>query len=108
MQAGRRDTLVVIETFTATRNARNDEVRSWVEHCTEWAAFRWGSADERINAAAVSGAQSATVTLLSNPATRAITPAAYRLTSAGQVWNIVGVSTIDRGTVQLTVQRDAP
>ena len=108
MQAGRRDTLVVIQGFTASRNARNDDVRSWATHCTEWAAFRWGSADERINAAAASGAQSATVTLLSNAATRAITPGAHRLTMGGQIWNIVGVSPIDRGTVQLTVQRDVP
>lgn len=107
MPAGRRDTLVTVESFAATRNTRNDVVPVWAEYCREWADVRWGTPDERINAAAVGGAQSVTLTMLSNNKTRAIGPTTHRVRFSGAIWNITGVSATSRTMIQVSAQRDA-
>lgn len=104
--AGQRDTLVIIQRATVTRGSLNGKNKSWAEHGRAYAAVRYGSGRERLEAATMGSEQGATFTVRSTEAMRQVT-IADRLLEAGDVWNIVAVAPIGRGMIQFTCQRSA-
>lgn len=106
MTAGRRDTLVAIETATTANDDYNEPQETWNEAGQEWAAIFYGRGDERRQAAMEQGQQAASFQMLANPLTMGVT-VKDRLTVAGAVWDIVGIApeTPKRGEIEFTAVR---
>ena len=73
MTAGRRDQLISLERATVEQDPYGEEVSTWAEICTEFAAVYYGRGDERRQAAMEQGSQVCTFQMLSNPLTRSLT-----------------------------------
>ncbi|KZY90846.1 MULTISPECIES: head-tail adaptor protein [unclassified Erythrobacter] len=104
---GRRDQRVTLQRYTTSSNDYGEEVETWGDIGTEWAAVFYGRGSERRQAAMEQGAQPATFQFLSNPVTRSLT-IRDRIMHAGQ-WDIVGISpdAPDRGLLEVTAVRGA-
>lgn len=87
MTAGARDTLITLQSATATRDEYNEEVATWADLGTEWAAVNYGRGDERREAAMEQGAVAATFNVLDNAMTRAVA-LKDRLIADGGTWDI--------------------
>ena len=68
---GRRDQEVILQRYTTEQNDYGEEVETWSDIGSEWAAIFYGRGSERRQAAMERGAQPATFQMLSNPVTRA-------------------------------------
>lgn len=108
MRAGRRDTLVTLEGFTAAQDEYGEETKTWAALGQEWAAVFYGRGDERRQAAMEQGAQPATFQMLGNDVTRALT-IRDRLNVEGVTWDIQGIApdTPKRGFIEVTGVRSA-
>lgn len=106
MTAGRRDQLVTLQSFTATQDEYGEEVQTWADIGTEWAAIYWGRGDERRQAAMEQGTQAATFNMLSNTLTRSLT-LRDRISGEAGTFDIVGIApdTPKRGELELTATR---
>lgn len=106
MTAGRRDTKVTLQTYTATQDEYGEETQAWSELGTEWAAVFYGRGDERRQAAAEQGTQAVTFNMLSNTLTRSLT-LRDRISGEAGTFDIVGVApdTPRRGELELTATR---
>ncbi|GLT01802.1 hypothetical protein GCM10007897_32000 [Sphingobium jiangsuense] len=93
MKAGPRNRRIKFERFTETRDAYNEPVKVWSEHCREWAAVYFGSGSEQREAAQTQGAQAASFEVLSNSKTRAVT-VMDRILFDGGVWDIRSIAPI--------------
>lgn len=103
MSAGARHTLISFQRATTTQDDYGEEVSTWTTLATEWAQVFWGRGDERRQAAAEQGSQSATFQVLSNGNTRSLT-LRDRLVMDGFIWDVVGIApdTPRRGHIELT------
>ncbi len=106
MTAGRRDTLVALESATVVQDDYGQEVPTWAAQGEEWAAIYYGRGDERRQAAMEQGLQAATFQVLSNGMTRAVT-LKDRLVCDAEPWDIVGIApdTPERGLIEFTATR---
>lgn len=106
MGAGQRDTRVVFEAATVSTDAHGEDSEAWAEFAVEWAQVFWGRGDERRAAAVERGSQAATLQVLANDRTRALT-VRHRVTFGGSTWDIVGLSPDmpKRGLMEITVIR---
>ncbi|MAE92976.1 MAG: phage head-tail joining protein [Pelagibaca sp.] len=104
---GRRDQEVILQRYTTEQNDYGEEVETWSDIGSEWAAIFYGRGSERRQAAMERGAQPATFQMLSNPVTRALT--VKDRIEFGAAWDIVGVSpdTPERGLIEITAVRGA-
>ena len=105
MSAGRRYDLITLQRDTPTQDGAGEEVSSWAELTVEWAAIYYGRGDERRQAAAEQGIQSANFVVPDNAATRsARLKDRIVINDTGKVWDVVGVSldTPKRGSVEIT------
>ncbi len=103
MNTGRRDTLVTLQNYTVTQDAYGEEVQTWADLGTEWAAVFYGRGDERRQAAMEQGGQAANFQMLANDVTRALT-IRDRIVLDGFAWDIVGIApgTPKRGLIEIT------
>lgn len=106
MTAGRRDSLIRLERFTATQDEYGEEVQTWAEIGTEWAAVFYGRGDERREAAREQGEKTATFLMLGNAMTRGLM-VRDRIVHGGGAWDIVDISldTPRRGYVEATARK---
>lgn len=106
MIAGRRDTLVTLEGFTAAQDEYGQETQAWAELGQEWAAVFYGAGSERRQAAAEQGEQAASFEMLMNERTRALT-VKDRIVADGAAWDIKGIApdTPRRGSIAVTATR---
>ncbi|WP_394658427.1 head-tail adaptor protein [uncultured Novosphingobium sp.] len=88
--AGKRDKRVTIQRSTSTSDCHNEQIEAWSDVDTRWTAVFYGRGDERRQAAAETGNQTATFVMLADSITRAVT-IKDRLSYAGD-WDIVGIS----------------
>ena len=106
MTAGRRSALVTLQRYTAAQDDYGEEVQSWADYGTEWAAVFYGKGDERRQAAMQQGEQAATFQMLSNSLTRAVS-LKERIVLNGDSWDIKSISpdTPKRGEIEFTATR---
>jgi SPP1 family predicted phage head-tail adaptor len=100
--ASKRDRRVTVERrATGAPDAYGKPAPTWEPVCTVWAEVQEVVARERLRAAQVLGARSATITILF----REDLDAAMRVRHAGAVWRIVGLAEVGRRkALQLTVE----
>lgn len=106
MTAGRRDSLIRIERYTAAQDEYGEEVQTWTEIGNEWAAVFSGRGDERREAAREQGEKTATFMMLGNAMTRGMM-VRDRIIHGGAAWDIVDIS-LDvprRGFVEATARK---
>lgn len=89
MKAGDLDRRIVVERFTATTNAINEQVKTWATLATLYAAYEPLSDGEMIAAGELGAHQMARFTVRWSATASGITPA-DRLTFGGSTWNIKG------------------
>lgn len=106
MTAGRRDQLITLQAYTATQDEAGQEVETWADLGTEWAAVFYGRGDERRQAAIEQGEQAANFQVLSNATTRAVTIRG-RIVLGTDNWDITGIApdTPKRGRIEFTATR---
>lgn len=108
MTAGRRDQLVTLQRYTTTQDEYGEEVQTWADLGTEWAAVFYGRGDERRQAAMEQGSQPATFQMLANLNTLGLT-IRDRIVLDGVAWDITGLApnTPKRGLIEATATRAA-
>lgn len=106
MTAGRRDTLIELQGYSASQDEYGEETQTWSALGSAWAAVFYGRGDERRQAAAEQGEQSATFQVLSNAVTRAVS-IRNRIVLGSDNWDIVGIApdTPKRGLIEFTATR---
>lgn len=104
---GRRDQEVILQRYTTEQNDYGEEVETWSDIGSEWAAIFYGRGSERRQAAMEQGSQPANFQFLSNAQTRGLT-LKDRIEHNG-VWDVVGISpdTPERGLLEVTAVRAA-
>lgn len=90
---GARPHLVTIQRATVTLGTLGGETRSWSTHATGWARVRYGTGQERREAAQENASVSATFEFDWNP-TLAAVKTLDRLSVFDTVWDIASVVTI--------------
>ena len=108
MKGRRRDQLVTLQRYTTTQDDYGEEVQTWADLGTEWAAVFYGRGDERRQAAMEQGSQPATFQMLANLNTLGLT-IRDRIVLDGVNWDIVGLApdTPKRGLIEVTATRAA-
>lgn len=104
MSAGTRDDLITIERKTIVEDEYGGETETWAPYATAWAQVFYGKGDERRSAAMEQGRQAVTFQVLANTKTRAV-EITDRITFSGSVYDIVGISPMDRASVEFTAVR---
>lgn len=105
--AGRRDTLILIQRFTTTQDDYGEEVQTWTDLGSEWAAIFYGTGTERRQAAQEQGEQAATFNVRANDLTRGIR-IRDRIVLDGDNWDIVSNAQIRRSEIDLVAKRSTP
>ena len=105
IDAGDRDRLITIEReIKKDVNAVNEAVTAWDPLCKAWAKVFWGKGSERREAAQKTGKISATFNILSSTESRSVTPR-DRIRFEDAVWDITGVSPVERTEIEITAVR---
>ncbi len=103
--AGPRDTLIQFQRRTIVRDDHGGAVETWNDYASEWAAVKFGSAQERRAAAQEQATQTATFTVPANSLTIALTPMDRIAGYLGSTWDITGVALFGRADVSVTAIR---
>jgi head-tail adaptor len=109
MTAGRRNTLVQLQTYTVTQDGAGEEEKTWTTVAEEWAAVFYGRGDERRQAAKTQASQTATFQMPRNSVTDALLPQ-DQIVHAGADWDITGPPALDtpeRGLLEVEATRAA-
>lgn len=104
---GDRDTKIVFQRATVTKDANGGPVESWATYVTEWAAVKFGSGQERREAQQEAASQSASFRVLANTLTRALKPTDRIAGYLGVNWDIITVALFDGAEVEVTAVRKA-
>lgn len=104
MSASNRTEMVVIERATVTENDHGDEVEAWTTYATRRARVRFGTAQERRQAAQEGGTQSATFECVNSATLRAVT-LKDRISYLGSYWDITERAPLDAKTIRFTATR---
>ncbi len=104
--AGRRDSLITLQRFTATQDEYGEEIQTWADRGKEWAAVYLGRGDERRQAAQEQAVQAATFNMLSNGLTRGA-KVEDRIVWDGSNWDVVSIApdAPKRGEIEMTAKR---
>lgn len=87
MRSGPRNRLITIERATTTIDDYGGEVSTWEAYAEAYAEVRFGTGQERREAAQESATAAATFRVLDNPQTRAVTTR-DRIQFDGAAWDI--------------------
>ena len=104
MGAGQRSELIVIERATASEDEYGNPVLTWGTHATRRARVRFGTAQEKREAAQEGGVQSATFECISSSTLRSVT-LKDRISYIGSSWDITETAPLDRKTIRFTATR---
>jgi head-tail adaptor len=102
--ASQRTELIVIERATTTENDYGEVVESWSTYATRRARVRFGTAQEKREAAQEGGVQTASFFCVRSAAMDAVT-LKDRISYLGSRWDITENAPLDRSEVRLTATR---
>lgn len=104
MRAGQRTELIVFERATVVEDDYGGQTPTWATYASRRARVRFGTAQEKREAAQEGGVQSATFECVSSAALRAVT-LKDRISYLGSTWDITEVAPLDRKTIRFTATR---
>lgn len=104
LPSGTRTELIVFERATMTENEYGEQIPTWAPYTSRWARVRFGTAQEKRQAAQESGVQSATFECLKSATLAAIT-LSDRISYLGSAWDLTEVAPLDRKTIRFTGTR---
>lgn len=104
MSATQRTELVVFERATPTEDEYGGQTLVWATYATRRARVRFGTAQEKRQAAQEGGVQSATFECVSSSTLRSVTMK-DRISYLGSYWDIVEIAPLDRKTIRFTATR---
>lgn len=102
--AGKRTELIVIERPTNSGNDYNEGIPSFATYATRRARVRFGTAQEKREAAMESGIQSATFECVRSSTLDAVT-LKDRISYLGSAWDLTEIAPLDRSTIRFTGTR---
>jgi len=102
--AGQRDRLITVQRATVTTDDYGQEVPSWSNLQQAWARVRFGTAQEKREAAMESGSQSASFEVLPS-AVLLGARLTDRISFDGSFWDLTEVAPLDRQTLRFTATR---
>lgn len=104
MNTGQRDRLVTFQRATTTTDDYGGEVSTWADLEQGWARVRFGTAQEKREAAQEVGVQSITLELVPTTALLGV-QLTDRIMFDGSQWDIVECAPLDRNTIRFTAVR---
>lgn len=105
MRAGPRDTLIIIERFTATEDEYGGQIEDWAPLAEEYAEVIYGRGEERRAAAQEQASLAATFRVPANDRTITI-KTTDRVNFAG-IWDISSAVPRGRDGIEITATRPA-
>lgn len=104
--AGQRTELIVFQRATISEDAYGQSVQTWpgTTVATRRARVRFGTAQEKREAAQESGVQTATFECESSSTLRTIT-LKDRISYLGSAWDLTEIAPLDRKTIRFTATR---
>lgn len=102
--ASKRTELIVIERATSTENEYGEQVETWATYATRRANVRFGTAQEKREAAREGGVQSASFECVRSVDLDAVT-LNDRISYLGSSWDLSEVAPLDRATIRFTAAR---
>jgi head-tail adaptor len=103
--ASQRTELIVFERATVTQNEYNEDEETWAEYVQRRARVRFGTAQEKREAAQEGGVQSATFECIRSAELDDVT-LKDRISYLGSSWDITEVAPLDRKTIRFTGTRN--
>lgn len=100
-----RDRKVTIQRATVTEDDHGGEVMAWADLESGFAKVRFGTAQEKREAAQEGGVQSATFEMLPTAALRGVT-LKDRIAFDGSFWDITEAARLDASTIRFTAARN--
>lgn len=105
MSATQRTELIIIQRGTATANEYNESEFVWATYATLRARVRFGTAQEKREAAQEGGSQAATFECIRSSVTEAVT-LKDRISYLGSFWDLTETAPLDRQTIRFTGTRN--
>lgn len=105
MPAGQRSELIVIQRATVTENAYGEEVPTWATYATRRARVRFGTAQEKREAAQEGGVQTATFECVRSTILDAVT-LKDQISYLGSTWDITETAPLDTKMIRFTGTRN--
>lgn len=102
--AGQRTELIVIQRATVTGDDYGGGTESWATYATRRARVRFGTAQEKREAAQEGGVQSATFECENSATLKAVT-LKDRISYLGSAWDLTEIAPLDRKTIRFTATR---
>jgi SPP1 family predicted phage head-tail adaptor len=102
--AGLRDRRVVFQRAATTTDDYGGEVQTWADLEQAWARVRFGTAQEKRQAAQEGGIQSATFEVIPTPSLLGA-QLTDRIQFDGSAWDITEVAPLNRQTLRFTATR---
>jgi head-tail adaptor len=99
--ASQRTEMIVFERATVTEDAYGGEAETWATYVSRRARVRFGTAQEKREAAQEGGVQSATFECVRSAELDSVT-LKDRISYLGSYWDITEVAPLDRKTVRFT------
>jgi head-tail adaptor len=103
--ASRRTELVTFQRATLAENEYGEQVPTWADHATRRVSVRFGTAQEKRDAAQEGGIQSASFEAVRSSELDAIT-LKDRISYDGSEWDIVERAPLSRKTIRFTATRN--
>lgn len=103
--ATQRTELIVIQRATASTNEYNEPELTWATYVTRRARVRFGTAQEKREAAQEGGVQSATFECVRSSALNSVT-LKDRISYLSSTWDITETAPLDSSTIRFTATRN--
>lgn len=103
--ASQRTELIVIERATVTQNEYNENEETWATYATRRARVRFGTAQEKREAAQEGGVQTATFECVRSSTLDSVT-LKDRISYLGSSWDITETAPLDKATIRFTGTRN--
>lgn len=104
MSATQRTELIVIQRATVSVNEYNEQELTWATYATRRAKVRFGTAQEKREAAQEGGSQTATFECVRSAELDAVT-LKDRISYLGSAWDITETAPLDRAEIRFTGTR---
>lgn len=103
--ASQRTELIVIQRATATTNEYNEAEETWATYATRRVRVRFGTAQEKREAAQEGGVQTATFECERSSTLDAVT-LKDRISYLNSFWDLTEIAPLDRKTIRFTATRN--
>lgn len=99
--ASQRTELIVFQRASVTTNDYGEEISTWADYATRRARVRFGTAQEKREAAQESASQTATFECVRSADLNGVT-LKDRISYLGSAWDITETAPLDRATIRFT------